>query len=219
MNRLFVCFAALVGLTVLASCAPAQDKKAPPTPGKPAGAGKAADRDAGFKDMIGKPAPEFLGEFALNGKPTPFKDLKGKVVLVDFWAVWCGPCIATFPELRELHTKYKDKGLEIVGVTNYQERFGFDKGTGKLIPGQKLSHQEEQAMLKDFAAYHKLEHRLLVVSAEEHRQIGKDYKITGIPHVTIIDRKGNVQLVKVGFSPDNAKAIEEMVKKLLDDKA
>jgi thiol-disulfide isomerase/thioredoxin len=217
--RISVCFAALLGLALLVPSAPAQDKKAPPpaTPGKP---GSAADRDAAFKDLIGKPAPEFLGEFALNGKPTPLKDLQGKVVVVDFWAVWCGPCVQTFPHLRELHSKYKAKGLELVGLTSYYSQFSFDKGTGKLTrAGQKLSQKDEQAMLKDFAEYHKLEHRLVVLSAEENKQVSKDYKVTGIPHVVVIDRKGIVRLVKVGSGEANAKAIEETVKKLLDDKA
>src|SRR5438067_2346421 len=77
--------------------------------------------------LLDKPAPEITGEFGLNGKAVKLSDLKGKVVLVDFWAVWCGPCIATFPHLREWNKEYKDKGLEILGVTSYYEKFGFDK--------------------------------------------------------------------------------------------
>ena len=67
----------------------------------------------------------------VNGKPLTDNDLKGKVVLVDFWAVWCGPCIATFPHLREWHDKYADMGFEIIGYTSYYKRF--DWKDGKLI--------------------------------------------------------------------------------------
>ena len=113
------------------------------------------EKDA-FAELIGKPAPDFAGDFAINGKPTKISALKGKVGLLDFWAVWCGPCIGAFPHLRELNDKYKDKGLEVVGVTWYQEKYDFDKETGavsELEGDKKLSRSDEQNMLKDFAAH------------------------------------------------------------------
>ena len=169
-----------------------------------------------FADLIGKPAPEISGEFSLNGKAVKIADLKGKVVLVDFWAVWCGPCIATFPHLRDWNKDLKDKGLEIVGVTAYYERFGFDSKEGKLTkPDEKLTKDQEHEMLKEFAAHHKLEHRLMTLSKDENKKVSKDYNVTGIPQVVLIDRKGNVRMVKVGATEENAKALEKMIKELL----
>jgi thiol-disulfide isomerase/thioredoxin len=166
--------------------------------------------------LLDKPAPDFKGDFALNGTPTSLSDLKGKVVLLDFWAVWCGPCIATFPHLRDWHAEYKDKGLEIVGVTTYYEQFGFDKEKGKLARAKdKLTPVQEQDMIKDFAEHHKLAHRLMTLPRDERAKVYEAYKVKGIPTAVLIDRKGNVRMVKVGSSEANAEALGETIKKLI----
>ncbi len=66
-------------------------------------------------DMIGKSAPEIGGK-DVDVKPVRLADLKGKVVLVDFWATWCPPCVASFPTLRQLAREYKDRGFAVLGV-------------------------------------------------------------------------------------------------------
>ncbi len=181
-------------------------------------AGPASAEDK-FADLIGKPAPQIKGEFALNGKPVSLADLKGKVVLVDFWAVWCGPCVATFPHLKEWQKEYGKKGLEIVGVTSYYKSLGFNKDEGKLTRLKKpLSAEDEQGMLKDFAAYHKLQHRLMMIPQKDIKKIYQDYKVTGIPEMVLIDRKGNVRMVRVGSGKANADALDAEIKKLLAEK-
>jgi len=52
----------------------------------------------------------------VDGKPFDISEYKGKVVIVDFWATWCGPCLAELPNLKKIYQKYHDRGLEIVGV-------------------------------------------------------------------------------------------------------
>jgi thiol-disulfide isomerase/thioredoxin len=160
----------------------------------------------------GKKAPAFSADFAINADKASLSDLKDKVVLVDFWAVWCGPCRAVFPELTRLHNTYNKKGLEVVGITKYYKTWEFKDG--KLGRAKTpLSVEEEQQMLKDFVKANKLPYRIQT-SADAFTK----YKINAIPSALLIDKKGTVQMVKVGSSPAGIKALEEKIKSLLEDK-
>lgn len=167
--------------------------------------------------LIGKDAAPLDVEAWANGESLTDSDLKGKVVLLDFWAVWCGPCIATFPHLREWQEKYAEKGLVIIGLTRYYN-YDWNEDAKQARRSQApVSPEAEQAMLKKFAEQHKLEHRFGIQSKDS--KLPEYYGVTGIPHVVVIDRAGKVRLMRVGSGEANAKAIGEMLEKLLSEPA
>ena len=109
----------------------------------------------------------------LNGKPFDQKTLAGKVVLVDFWATWCGPCVAEIPNVLEQYEKYHDKGFEVVGV----------------------SLDEDREALEKFVAEQKIPWPILYEKPEGEgwrHPLSTYYGISGIPTVILIGRDGNV---------------------------
>jgi thiol-disulfide isomerase/thioredoxin len=163
-------------------------------------------------EMIGKDAAPLSVEAWVNGSPLTDADLKGKVVFLDFWAVWCGPCIATFPHLREWNEKYADKGLVMIGVTNYY-KYKWDEAAKKAAPSKEtVTAAEEQEMLVHFAESHDLKHRFAI---ESNRKLSEYYGVTGIPHVAVIDREGKIRLMKVGSGEANAKEIGDLLAELI----
>jgi hypothetical protein len=95
----------------------------------------------------------------------------------------------------------------------------FDKDSKTVKQAENpLKVEEEQAMLKDFAAAFKLDYRILVLSKDDQKKVYGDYKVNAIPTAVVIDRAGNVQLVKVGHSDENAKAIKDKIEELIKQK-
>jgi thiol-disulfide isomerase/thioredoxin len=164
--------------------------------------------------LVGQKALPLEVETWINGAPLRDEDLKGKVVLLDFWAVWCGPCLATFPHLRQWNEKYADKGLVMIGLTGYFN-YSWNEKAGHATHSSEgeVPHEEEQAMLVRFAAQHKLTHRFGISSAYP---FSRPYGVAGIPQAVVIDRDGIIRLIKVGHSEANAREIGDLLEALLE---
>ena len=149
--------------------------------------------------------PEIKATEWIDQKPVKLSDLRGQVVLLDFWAPWCGPCISTFPTLRDWHQKYKDKGLVILGLTNY---FG-------EAEGQEMKPEEELDYYRRFKKKFRLPYGIGIEDGSEN---DLNYGIASIPTTFLIDRRGRVRFISLGASQDEAQEIEATIKRLLDEK-
>jgi thiol-disulfide isomerase/thioredoxin len=163
--------------------------------------------------LVGQPAPKIDAMEWVNGPKLTAEDMAGKVILLDFWAVWCGPCIMTFPHLKHLDAEYGPKGLKVLGVTR-QYNYQWDDEADKAARAETdVALEDELKMLEKFMASHELTHASIVTPKDSPMQM--EYAVTGIPHAVIIDQKGIVRLIKVGSGEKNAKDIEEMIQSLL----
>lgn len=119
---------------------------------------------------IGEQAPQFVAK-TLDGKPFELSDLRGKIVLVDFWATWCGPCIAEMPNIRKTLDKYGEDGdFVVLGISLDND----EKTVGKFIRKREIPWAQ------------------IVTGPADKSAIAQQYFVAGIPATFLIGPDGKV---------------------------
>ena len=151
-------------------------------------------------------APEITVNEWIDQRPTKLADLRGHVVLLDFWATWCAPCRATLPRLQKWYENYKDKGLVILGLTTFEGH----------AEGKPLSRPQELDYLRSFKKKFNLAYGFGV---SEESNNDRNYSVASIPTTFLIDRRGVVRFISIGSSDIEASALQKMIKKLIEEAA
>lgn len=139
---------------------------------------------------IGGDAPKFT-QNDTEGNPISLEDFKGKVVLLDFWASWCGPCRRENPNVVKVYEQYKDKGFEILGVS-------LDKDKGRWV----------DAIAKDNLTWPQVSDL-----KGWSNEVGKMYGVSSIPHTVLIDEEGKILALKL-----RGEALEKKLEEIFADK-
>lgn len=156
-------------------------------------------------NLLGETAPELTEVSAwLPGETKSLSSLRGKVVVLDFWATWCGPCIAAFPMLVEMYETHQKDGLEILGITRYYGQ----------VDGADADRKTELVSLEKFKKDQRLPYSFVVAENNTNQIV---YGAGFIPTAVIIDRKGIIRYIETGTNPDREQEIEAVVEKLLKE--
>jgi peroxiredoxin len=142
------------------------------------------------RNFVGAPAPDFGALDTVQGSLTPsLPALKGRVVVLEFWASWCGVCHVMAPTLNGWHDRYSAQGVTVLGVTNDPVELA-GRTAGELGMGYALASDATGQMVRTYRAY-------------------------ALPTLFVIDKHGNVRDVLIGYSSPRLREIETLVRKLI----
>jgi len=144
-------------------------------------------------DSLQEPAKTCPMKTLKDGKDLTLESLKGKVVYLDFWASWCGPCALSFPFMMETAKKFKAEGLELVAISVDETR------------------EEAEAFLSSHPTKFTVVH-------DPQGECPKTYGLETMPTSYLIDRKGNLRHVHRGFSNSDRGALDKAIIELLAEK-
>jgi thiol-disulfide isomerase/thioredoxin len=141
---------------------------------------------------VGPAAPFSLK--SRTGSTVSLESLKGQVVLINFWATWCGPCRKEMPLLEQLQKKYTPLGFTMVGV----------------------NVEEDTRLMDTFLKDVPVSFPILLDPANS---VSKLYNVSAMPSTVIVDRKGNVRFVHQGYQPGDEGKYQDLIRQLIRERA
>jgi len=144
---------------------------------------------SGVGPQVGKTAPDFTST-SLNGEVISLSPLKGKPVLLNFWASWCDPCCYEIPFIQEIFEEYSAKGLIVLAINSWEDR--------NTVQEFMTQNQLTLPVLIDYPS----------------KKVAQSYQIRTIPATFFIDKKGTIKAVKIGAFQNKAE-VENLLKKVI----
>src|SRR5688572_17013214 len=131
---------------------------------------------------------------ARGGKQLGLNELKGQVVMINFWATWCGPCRQEMPLLEDIYKKYKPMGFTMLAVNVEPDSKAAEAWLGKLSKPVSFP-----------------------VAFDTESKVSKMYKVAGMPSTVFVDRKGNVRVMHKGYKPGDENFYLTQIRSMLKE--
>ena len=145
-----------------------------------------------FATSSSGPAPAFQLT-GRGGKAIDLSQFKGQVVMINFWATWCGPCRQEMPLLEDIYKKYKPMGFTLVGVNVEPDAKGAEAWLSKQKPVS------------------------FPIAFDTDSKVSKMYKVAGMPSTVFVDRKGNIRVMHKGYKPGDENFYLTQIRSMLKE--